>query len=67
MIKKTKITDNLEYRQHYCDKCNRETIYYSMINNKEKQQYEHVCPSCKKRYYEDRQYPYIKRIDNKEE
>lgn len=67
MIKKTKVSDDVEYLQHYCDKCGIETIYYSTLENQERQYHEHICPSCKKRYYEDRTYPYIERINNKEE
>lgn len=67
MIKRTKISDNVNFVQHYCDKCNIETIYYCVKHDNVLQRYTHVCPSCKKRYYEDAAYPYIERINNKEE
>ena len=67
MIKKTKVSDDVEYLQHYCDKCGIETIYYSTLEDQERQYHEHICPSCKKRYYENMAYSYIERVNNKEE
>lgn len=66
MIKTTKVSDDAKFLQHYCDKCNIETICYGInAENKEERVFEHVCPSCKTKYYEKVSYPHVIKDDNK--
>lgn len=61
MFKYDDLSEKIVYVEHYCDKCNKETIYMGMELLSNPPKYPHKCPICKTVYNLNNVYPTIKR------